>query len=157
MSSRYGPIRYAAHQGVLYIYALSVYTYRANPSHHWALCAALAANSRWPALPRAARSAREGVGNSLNRIFSYTYELLGALCAGERIADVKTECGELAAELRRMPAFTWNRTDWRTVQNAVCERVKSLQDADRNVADALTEFMDGKRQLGNLITVLEAV
>jgi tetratricopeptide (TPR) repeat protein len=136
--------------------SLAVQRYPGAINHHMALCGALAANARWSALQRAARNARD-VGGRLGRIFSYAYEVLGGLCAGDRITDMRGECRELAAELRNMPQFNWRRADWQSVRNRLCERLGGLSGQEQILGETLLAFIDGKRQISVCVAQLEGL
>jgi len=82
----------------------AVEAYPEHPNNHLALCAALWANRRWPALLRAAQALRE-VGGTPSRIYSYLYGILAGLAMNERLEDLRDEIEALAAELRAMPEF----------------------------------------------------
>jgi tetratricopeptide (TPR) repeat protein len=135
---------------------LAVASYGNHINNHLALLGSLAACSKWSALQRAARKARD-VGGRAGSIFSLLYEILGALCAGDALGDLSEETAQLLTELRAMPSFSPTRWDWPYVRSAVEARARTLTGSAQTAVDAAAQFLSQEKSITEFVAILQAL
>jgi tetratricopeptide (TPR) repeat protein len=113
-----------------------------NRTNRVALCAALAAGKRWPALQRAGREAR-AVGGTEGEVYGSLFELLGALSAGEPVTDVLSERRELERALHASPGSLSEGAAWKHARECVATQVATLSEPERVMASACVQYLDG--------------
>jgi len=136
---------------------------KAYPDHinnHLALCAALLANKRWPALQRAAQKARDVASRPPGRIYSYLYDILAALAMRECLRDLKEEIRNLIEELRAMPSFRPQRAEeWRYVRAAAAIEsiIEGLSGKEKELMRSIVRYLDGDEDNVQFVSALESI
>jgi tetratricopeptide (TPR) repeat protein len=113
-----------------------------HPNNYLALCAVLTGRKQWRALERTARKPRDlALGGRPTRILSLLYEVLGALCSGERLDEIGDQLREIVDAVRTFPDFRPIVPQWEFVRNSV--PVDQIGGKERDVVSAIVSFMDG--------------
>ena len=134
----------------------AVASYGNHINNHLALLGSLAACSKWSALQRAARKARD-VGGRAGSIFSLLYEILGALCAGDALRDLSEETTQLLTELRAMPLFFPTRWDWPYVRPAVEARAATLTGSAQRAVRETAQFLSQDTSITEFVAILQTL